>query len=384
MNNLHINLNELTNPSRVLKQTKSLQNSSLIENVYITGLYKEGLDKTQYFDDGRELRRISLKTRNWSKFFFVQFIKYIEFCWKVYFYYKNKNIKVINIHSLGLLPFGVLLKFFYKAVLVYDAHELETETNGSKGFRKKISKLLEKRLIKYVDMTLVVSESIADWYCKEYEIQRPCVILNAPNKRLLHSNDHFRTQLNIRKDQIILLYQGALMNGRGINILIDAFKARNDDRVVIVFMGYGGLEKEIKKASNSYSNIFFFPAVPSNVVLEYTSSADFGASLIENTCLSYYYCMPNKLFEYAMAGLPILVSNMKDMSHLVENESIGAVINDFSIEGINNTIDGFLSQDLDKMKNNAYQVACSNSWEIQESKMLEAYRILFEANKLIS
>lgn len=172
-------------------------------------------------------------------------------------------------------------------------------------------------------MILVVSESIADWYKEEYKIDRPSVVLNAPNRRKLKSNNYFCQQLDIREDQIILLYQGGLALGRGVHLILDAFKARGDDKLVVVFMGYGLLEADIIAAAKQHKNIYFFPAVSPRIVLEYTSSADLGISLIENTCLSYYYCMPNKIFEYAMAGLPVLVSNMKDMSKLVTEKIWG-------------------------------------------------------------
>jgi glycosyltransferase involved in cell wall biosynthesis len=86
--------------------------------------------------------------------------------------------------------------------------------------------------------------------------------------------------------------------------------------------------------------------------------------------------MPNKLFEYAMAGLPVLVSNMKDMSALVTKHQMGAVISDFSAQGINRAIDDFLTQDLASMKANAYSVACVHAWEVQEQKMLGAYQAM--------
>ena len=382
MNNLHISLNELTNASRVLKQTSSLAGSSYFNRIYIAGLHLDSLKKEEIISEKITLNRFSLATRNLSKNFLSQVFKYFEFCWYIYRFYKNKNIKIINIHALGLLPLGVFLKWAYKAKLVYDTHELETETNGSKGFRQKLSKWLEKKLIHKADMTLVVGESIADWYANEYNIARPPVVLNAPNTRELKINNHFREQLGIREDQIILLYQGGLMPGRGVHLILEAFKQRKDDKVVAVFMGYGPLEADIKIAAEQHSNIYFFPAVHPQVVLEYTASADFGISLIENTCLSYYYCMPNKLFEYAMAGLPVLVSNMKDMSELVTRYAMGAVISDFSADGINQAVDNFLEQDLTRMKANAYQAACENAWEVQEQKMLAAYQQLLSPAEL--
>jgi glycosyltransferase involved in cell wall biosynthesis len=143
--------------------------------------------------------------------------------------------------------------------------------------------------------------------------------------------------------------------------------------VVVVFMGYGELKQVIELTALNHKNIYFYPAVLPEVVLEYTASADLGVSLIENTCLSYYYCMPNKLFEYAMAGLPVVVSNMKDMSELVSKYEMGEVISDFSAKAINRAIDDFLKKDLVGMKANAYRMACENSWEVQEIKMLVAY-----------
>src|SRR5690606_6321984 len=124
------------------------------------------------------LNRFELLTRKLSKLFFVQVVKYIEFCVRVLFFYKNKGVGVVNVHSMGALPLGVLFKILYKTKLVYDAHELETEREGLRGLRKSISKLLERMLIRYVDLTFVVSESIADWYAEKYKMVRPVVVLN--------------------------------------------------------------------------------------------------------------------------------------------------------------------------------------------------------------
>ena len=281
---------------------------------------------------------------------------------------------MINIHAIALLPFGVLLKYFYNARLVYDTHELETETNGSNGIRKKLSKLIEKILIKKCDLVFVVSENIADWYMKEYNISRPVVVKNAPKLFKQINTNYFRENLNIKKDSRIVLYQGRLSKGRGVDLLLECFKLRNDDKVVIVFMGYGELENSIKIASNKKNNIFFHPAVAPEIVLKYTSSADIGISFIENTCLSYYFCLPNKLFEYAMAGLPVIVSNMKEMKELVEKYDMGIVVQDDKIKSINSAIDKIIGSNIEQMKQNARICAEENSWETQEIKMINEYK----------
>lgn len=373
MRNAHINMNEFTSASRVLKQVNSLVNSDSFEAIMIIALGSESLKRHEIIAPGVELHRIQLFTRGLSKGLFFQGVKYIEFSLRALWLLATFKPHVVNAHALGVLPIACFYKLFFNARLVYDAHELETEQVGGKSLRKSLSKWLEKWLIHYHDLMFVVSESIADWYVKEYDISRPFVVLNSPCRRALKKNNYFREQLGIRENQIILLYQGGLAAGRGVHLILDAFKARLDDKVVAVFMGYGELRQDIQATAAQHKNIFFCHAVAPQVVLEYTASADFGIHLIQNTCLNHDYCMPNKLFEYAMAGLPVLISNMKDMSELVSKNQMGLVISDFSAPGVNQAIDDFLMQDLAAMKANAYRVACEYAWEVQEQEMLTAY-----------
>lgn len=381
MNNLHISLTEFRNESRVLKEVGSILDHGIASKIYIASLHADDLDEEKIYNEKLILNRFKLSSRKLSKNLFVQILKYLEFLFRVTLHYRNKDIKMVNIHSIALLPLGVLLKYLYGAKLVYDTHELETEVNGSRGTRKKLAKFMEMLLIKKADMVLAVSENIADWYVNEYNIKRPEVILNAPKLFEQKKTNYFRENLGIKDDSVIVLYQGGLPKGRGVGLLLNAFKLREDDKVVIVFMGYGELEEEIRKASSLKNNIFFHPAVAPEVVLEYTSSADIGISFIENTCLSYYYCLPNKLFEYVMAGLPVIISNMKEMREMVEKYDMGIVAKDESIYAINSVIDKILESDIEKMKKNARKCAEENSWEKQEIKMINEYKRVLDAKQ---
>lgn len=374
MNNLHISLTEFRNESRVLKETNSILKHNIASKIYIASLHADDLEEEKIYKDNLILNRFKLSSRKLSKNLFVQILKYFEFIYRVTLFYRKKDIKMINIHAIALLPFGIFLKYLFKAKLVYDTHELETETNGSKGLRKKLAKFMEKSLIKKCDLIFVVSENIADWYAKEYDIKRPIVVKNAP--RLIDSKktNHFRENLSIKDNSIIVLYQGGLSKGRGVDLLLESFKKRDDDKVVIVFMGYGQLEEDIKITSKEKNNLFFHPAVAPEVVLEYTSSADFGIHMIQNTCLNHYYCLPNKLFEYSMAGLPVIVSNMKEMRELVEKYDMGIIVEDDKVNSMNNAIDKILQSDIKQMKQNARRCAEENSWEVQEIKMLNEYK----------
>jgi len=151
MNNLHISLNEFTNASRILKQTKSLVDSDIVNQVYIAALHKDGLEEEKDYDSRRKLKRFSLRSRGLGKNLLMQLFKYIEFCFLVYYYYKDKKIDMVNIHSLSMLPLGIFLKYAYNAILIYDTHELEVERNGLVGVRQKVCKWMERKFIQYMD-----------------------------------------------------------------------------------------------------------------------------------------------------------------------------------------------------------------------------------------
>lgn len=374
MNNLHISLTEFRNESRVIKETTSIASSNMFNNVYIAALHSADLLQQEEIDQKIILNRFRLASRKIGKNLPAQLLKFLEYIIRICLFYREKQIGMVNVHALGLLPLGVLLKYSYNAKLIYDTHELETETNGLGGMRKKLAKWIERFLINKVDYVFVVSESIADWYEKEYKISRPTVVMNAPNLINIQPRNYFREKLSIPKETFILLYQGGLFKGRGVDIILSAFTQRADKKVCIVFMGYGDLEAEIEEAASRHDNIYFHPAVPTSVVLEYTASADAGIHMIRNTCLNHYYCMPNKLFEYAMAGIPVIVSNMKDMREFVKGNNIGVIVKDDSIDELNKAIDAYSKLDIKKLKLNARKAAEENAWNIQEEIMINAYR----------
>lgn len=376
MKNLHLVMNTFTNASRILKISESLDHRGIFDEVDIIALGSKDLPAFEKVQDNINLYRINLITKSLPKNLLFQVVKYIEFYTKALFYIYKINPHVINAHSLSVLPIAYSFSSIFKKKVIYDTHELETERNGLYGFRKKISKLVESNLIKKVDLVIVVSNSIASWYSNQYRIKKPLVILNSPKIRNPHKTNFLRKNLGIDANKKILIYQGALSRGRGIEQLLEAFKYRQNDSLALVFMGYGELEELIKIAATNYSDIYFHEAVNPNIVLDYTSSADFGINLGQKICLSYDYSMPNKLFEYCMVGLPVIVSNLKEMSECVLNNNIGTVIYDYTPLEINKKLDELLSQDLSELRENSYRFAINNSWEKQEAKLIKAYMAL--------
>ena len=141
-------------------------------------------------------------------------------------------------------------------------------------------------------------------------------------------------------------------------------------------MGYGPLEELVKNTSQEYANIYFHKAVSPDVLLEYTSSADFGILFYENSCLNHYYCSPNKMFEYLMAEIPVIVSNLFEMKRLVEDNNIGVVAEENNTKGLKKAIEEAVLLDQNELQKNIQKVKKIYNWEEQEKVLLEVYKEL--------
>lgn len=366
-------LNSFKNDSRVLKENISLQKAGY--DVTVVALHESPLAERETLA-GISVHRIKLKSRAWPKQRLVQLLKYVEFIFRAVGAYRQSDI--LHCNDLNTLPIGVIIKrvFNRDAKIVYDAHEYETEQNGLGGWRKRIVKWLERGLIGYADAVITVSGGIADEYVRLYGIPRPALVLNTPLRRPVVRKNLFRDTFGIGEEQAISLYQGSLSRGRGIENIIETFKGMEASGQVLVLMGYGPLAKIVKEAAAAHRNIYYHEAVPPEVVLDYTASADVGLSLIENSCLSYYYCLPNKVFEYAMAGLPVIVSGLYEMRRIVEAYGIGAVIASDDEAGFRAAVEEIDAIGAETLQYNLERFAETFNWEAQEQVLLGIYKAL--------
>ena len=364
-------LNNFKNDSRVLKENISLQKNGY--TVKVVALWEEGLKEYETIQN-IPVHRIKLKSKKWSKNRLIQILKYME-C--IYLISKNyKNTDILHCNDLNTLPIAYIVKKFYNKNIkvVYDAHEYETETNGLRGFQKRLVKFLERRLIVYADKVICVSDMIANEYEKLYNIEKPALVLNTPLYKQINKKDIFREKFGIKKDKTIFLYQGSISRGRGVEIVLECFKTMQKTEAVIVFMGYGELEEYVKEVASQENNIYFHSAVEPDVLLDYTSSADFGISTIEDSCLSYRYCLPNKMFEYIMADVPVIVSNLPEMSKVVQENGVGVILQENTPCGLQTAIEEALVLDKDELYKNIQKAKEIYNWQEQEKVLLEVYK----------
>jgi hypothetical protein len=155
--NLHIVRNAVSNDSRVLKETATIEGSRMFSAVEIAGFHGAGFSEHEEMD-GRKLWRVRLKSRALPKDILSQFIKYAEWRWRITSAYGQEPLAVIHCHDLEPLPIAVHLKRLTGATLIYDAHELETERTGLLGYRQVLARLTERQCMKWVDAMIGSAE----------------------------------------------------------------------------------------------------------------------------------------------------------------------------------------------------------------------------------
>lgn len=372
--NLHIYHSAITHESRILKETKSIADTGWIDEIVLIGRWAEGLKEHEPIDATRQIWRVKTRVPGNVLGRFSKLLRYVEWLARILLQFRGREVRVVNCHSIMELPLAPLFKTFKRAQIIYDAHELETET-GAKGMFRLLLKVTERLLIPRTDAVIAVTESIADWYKEEYAYSKVYVVRNVPYQiPELPKADTLRCNLDIPSGQMIFLYQGGLEFGRGIEMLLDVFEQLPTDKHM-VFMGMGSLADKVQEHARKFPNVHFHKAVPPGELPRFTSSADVGIVLGENVCLSYYLSAPNKMFESLMAGIPVIVSDFPEFRRVVEESKAGWVVA-VDRDTVAALIDQLTWDEVSAKRESALQYRKSEGWHNEEQVMLRAYRDL--------
>ncbi len=332
-----------------------------------------------------ELSERSYTTKRFRLLFNKGPIFYANYNIRLFFFLLFKKSGVFVANDLDTLPacyFAYRLKkiFGNKIIkLVYDSHELFTEVpelNG-RNFVKKTWLFLEKLILPKIKNSYTVCQSIATHYQKKYGIKMH-IVSNFPFYNDLIPNNKI-LGINLPENKKIILYQGALNIGRGIEHVIKIMDKIDD--VIFVIAGKGDIENDLKKLVNKNQlndKVIFTGAIPLEQLSELTKKADLGLVLQENLSLSYRYVLPNRLFDFMKAETPILASNLPELNKIVSKEKIGLLVEGFEPNELLNKINELLFNEnlITEIKSNLAKCNKNYSWESQEKMLTEFYENL--------
>lgn len=375
MINLHVYPSPISNESRIEREVATLHKFRIFDDIEVAGVQAAGLPAEGTIG-GATVRRFATEANSHSLRSRVG--KTLGFGRAVWEHYRSQPLAVINCHSVAALPACIALKRATGAVLVYDTHELETESTMAVGKRRPIYKLIERLGIRSVDHTFTVSKSIEDWYRRRYGITAIDTIYNFPSDSQSAGSSadrrYLRDHFGIDDGVTIYLYQGVLGRGRGLDIALDAFRDNMLPESALVIVGYGTLEPEVRQAAATLDNIHFHPAVSPTELPRITCSADVGVVLTSGEgCLSYYYSAPNKMFQYWRSFIPVIASDLPEHRRFLAHYPAGAVAVDESPSAFRQAAHLLASQDHEHLASALARANEDLRWEKYEDLLHQRY-----------
>ncbi len=242
-----------------------------------------------------------------------------------------------------------------------DLHELfpELPEVTHRKFVKKCWTMVDDFVIPRTEDCYTVCQSIAQYHLNRYGKQIT-VLRNVPFPKPFRREKIFGDI-----QQRIILYQGALNDGRGIDWVIRAMP--KVDNAIFVIIGKGDKEEELKALAKELAleeKVRFLGFVPFQELIHYTNSADLGVCLLEEKGLSYYYALPNRIFDFMHAHVPILATDFPEIRRVVDGEHTGRVISHYEPDFLAQTINEMLAEPIDHAQ---YEAATQrNNWEVEK------------------
>lgn len=251
--------------------------------------------------------------------------------------------------------------------LVMDAHELFPEVPELIG-RKRVKRVwerIERRLMPKCDALLTVCQSIADYYRERYGVEM-AVVRNVPE---------MLDVLEIPgKPEKMLLYQGCVNKGRGVDWAIDAMEWLEDCRLVIA--GGGDLLEEMKAYAQSKpwkERVEFAGRLTPEELEPLTRRASVGLVMLEDMGLNYHYALPNRIGDFVAAGVPMVVSDLPEMASVVRRFQIGTIMEGTGAQALAEAVKKVLAREW--KEEDFAEARKDMDWNKEKQKLIECVNV---------
>ena len=282
-----------------------------------------------------------------------------------------RKLSLIIANDLDTLPASFTASRIRNVKLIYDSHELFTQVPELIQ-RKRVQgiwKWIENRYVPRLKYAVTVSYPIAEIYRRLYKT-RFKVVRNVPAKRVPVVSPAIRDEY---KGKQMIIYQGALNVGRGLELMIEAMQYL--DNAVFIVVGTGDIDLELRmmvKEKGLEEKVHFKGRLLPDQLFPITMSCDLGISLEEDRGLNYRYSLPNKLFDYIQCRVPVLCAALPEMARIVRTYGVGVATE----ERDPGKLAGIIRYMLDERSNGAWREALDRAadelcWENESQGYLE-------------
>ncbi|MDP4289131.1 MAG: glycosyltransferase family 4 protein [Bacteroidota bacterium] len=291
---------------------------------------------------------------------------------------------LVHAHDLVTVSGGLAISKSLGAKLIYDAHELETHTNywGLQARTKRWIEFYERVLTRRCTAVVTVCESIADWLRDNYDIARPIVVHNSPDieKTAESAGPHetLRARIGLQKSVPLAVYVGSVTIDRGLALCVRALASAPELHFAFVGPRYIETEKEILRTAAELgvgNRVHLVDAVPSAQVTPFISDADCSVIAIQNVCLSYYFCFPNKLLESVLADIPVVAARLIELENFVHRYHTGVIADETDPKAIALAIQTVIANRKDFLPTAEArkEIVAEYGWSNQKRKLLVLY-----------
>ncbi|MCE7791781.1 glycosyltransferase [Salipaludibacillus sp. CUR1] len=281
-------------------------------------------------------------------------------------------------NDLNTLPQGILCSKLRikRKPLIYDSHEVQTSRTG---YESKMYARLEKLWLTFTDVMIVENHTRAKYNEDVYGFY-PEVLHNYPfmqeNEVTLYP---LHKELGLPESERILLYQGGIQTGRGLDKLVKAMPMIKEG--TLVFIGDGRIKTDLQKMVKDMGlegRIKFLPKVPLENLPSYTKNGYIGFQVLNNVCFNHYSASSNKLFEYMMAGVPVVACGFPEIRKVVEEEGTGVCVDSHDPNDIAEKVNDLLGSpdQVEQMSARCSTAKHRYNWNLEKNKLLEIYNDL--------
>ncbi len=293
--------------------------------------------------------------------------------------YLKTNADIYFAGDFFSLPASVIAAKIKRAKVYYDSREIYSELPSLENRKqlKKFFKIIERIFIQHTDCVFTTGEMDSEYIEKLYSLKQTYLLRNLPLMKKNISPINYHTEFNIPSNQLIVLYQGIIVVGRGLETCFKAVKKM--DNLYLVILGGGEHIEQFKSLSKEMKindRVFFAGKISQDKLLNYTAGAFAGLSLIDDISINNHYALPNKLFEYVMSGLPVIASNLPQMKKIVLEYDIGAVIKESNEDELVEVLNKWSNdQSLYKTKKeNCIKASATLNWETEFENIYYLFR----------